>query len=204
MMKEQKARPTPPPSGIWFQDFYRIKKKVLTIGEKYWIEDRNGRELGFSKQKLFKLKEDIRIYTDTSMSQELFKIKQKQIMDLWGTFMIIDSNTDTVLGYIKRQALKSSFAWDEWDVYDANDNLIGGIHESKGRGLARKYMPGGALIPERMTLKLGNEPVAEINQKFKIIGDIWELNCINVPSWFDRRVLLGGLILMAKIERKNK
>ncbi len=204
MKEEQSRQSPPPPSGIWLQDFYRVKKKVLTIGEKYRIEDRSGDLLGFSKQKIFKLKEDIRVYTDESMSRELFKIQQQQIIDLWGTFAIMDSNTDAILGYIRRKAVQSTFAWDEWDVYDANNQLIGGIHESKGSGLLRKYMPGGMLIPETMTLKLGGNPVADINQKFKLIGDIWELECVNLPPQFDRRVLLGALILMAKIERKYK
>jgi hypothetical protein len=190
--------------SIWFQNYYRIRKKVLTIWNKYWIEDHKGKMLGFSKQKMFKLKEDIRIYTDEKMTQELFMIKQQQIMDVWGTFAIIDSATNTTLGYIKRKGLMSTFAWDEWDVLDAYKRSIGGIHESAGRGLARKFVPGGRLIPEKMTLKLNNVPVAEINQKFKIIGDIWELNCIAVPEWFDRRVLLGGLMLMGMLERKHK
>lgn len=190
--------------GIWYQNFYRVRKKVLTIGNKYWIEDYEGRILGFSKQKLLKLKEDIRIYTDETMQKELFAIKQQQIMDIWGTFAVIDSKTDAILGYIKRKALKSTFAWDEWDVYDPQDQLIGGIHESATSGLLRKYLPGGSLIPEKMTLKLRGVPVAEINQKFKVIGDIWELKCINVPSRFDRRVMIGGLLLMAMVERTHK
>ena len=70
---------------IWNRDFYRVRKKVLTIGNKYWIEDENGNVIGFTKQKLLKLKEDIRIYTDESMSQEVFRIQQEQIMDVWGS-----------------------------------------------------------------------------------------------------------------------
>ncbi len=171
---------------------------------KYWIEDHQGSILGFSKQKMFKLKEDIRIYTDEKMTRELFQIKQQEILDIWGTFVVIDTASNQILGYIKRKALMSTFAWDEWDVFDAYNNLIGGIHEEQGRGLARKFIPGGALIPEKMTLKLQGQPVAEINQQFKIIGDIWELNCVNMPQTFDRRVLLAGLILMAMIERDRK
>ncbi|MEM0492804.1 MAG: hypothetical protein QXS02_02435, partial [Candidatus Thermoplasmatota archaeon] len=90
------------------------------------------------------------------------------------------------------------------DVLDQNKQLIGGIHESKGLGLVRKFVPGGALVPEKMILKLNDIPVAEINQQFKIIGDIWELKCLNIPSSFDRRVLLGGLLLMGMIERQHK
>jgi len=191
-------------AAMWYQNFYRIRKKVLAIGNKYWIEDEGGRTLGFSKQKILRLKEDIRVYTDEGMTQELFRIQQTQILDIWGTFAVIDSATGAPLGYIRRKALTSTFAWDEWDVYDANNVLIGGIHEEEGRGLMRKYLPGGALIPEKMTLKLQGAPVAEINQQFKIIGDIWELRCLSVPPYFDRRVLLGGLLLMGMIERERK
>lgn len=46
-------------TDMWHQgDFYRIRKKVLTIGSKYWIEDSAGKVLGFCKQKLLRLKED--------------------------------------------------------------------------------------------------------------------------------------------------
>ena len=189
---------------VWNRDFYRVRKKVLTIGNKYWIEDEDGNVIGFTKQKLLKLKEDIRVYTDESMSQEVFRIQQEQIMDVWGKFAIIDSASDRVLGYIKRKALKSGFLWDEWEIYDANENLMGRVEESKGFGLVRKYVPGGALVPEKMKVMLDGREVAEINQKFKIIGDIWELRCKDLPEDFDRRVLLAGLILMAMIERGMK
>ncbi len=190
--------------SIWFQNYYRIRKKVLTIWNKYWIEDANKNILGFAKQKMFKLKEDIRIYTDENMTHELFYIKQQQIMDTWGTFAVIDTASNVTLGYIRRKGLMSTFAWDEWEVLDAYNRPIGGIHERAGRGLARKFLPGGGLIPEKMTLVLNNQPVAEINQDFKIIGDIWELRCLAVPNWFDRRVLLGGLLLQGMIERDKK
>ena len=71
-----------PASNIWYQNNYRIRKKVLTIWNKYWIEDPTNNLLGFSKQKMLKLKEDIRIYTDESMNSELFAIKQEQILGL--------------------------------------------------------------------------------------------------------------------------
>ncbi len=193
-----------PVAAIWAQNAYRIRKKVLAIANKYWIEDQRGRMLGFAKQKMFRLKEDIRVYTDEKMKQELFKMKQQQILDLWATFAVIDSQTNTTLGFIKRKALASMFVRDEWEVYNAHDQLIGGIYEEKGRGLARKYMPGGKLIPEKMTFKLGNVPVANIDQKFKIIGDIWNLTCTNLPQDFDRRVLLACLLLMGMIERGRK
>jgi len=98
----------------------------------------------------------------------------------------------------------SGFIRDEWEVYDENEHLVGGIYESLGRGLARKFVPGGALIPEKMVFKLNGKDVARIDQKFKIIGDIWTLQCLNIPKDFDRRVLISCLILMGMIERDRK
>ena len=190
--------------SLWTLNFYRIRKKVLAITGQYWIEDQAGSQLAYSKQKLLRLKEDIRVYTDESMTRELFQIRQTQILDIWGTFAIVDSATNAVLGYIRRRALTSSFIADEWEMRDPYNNLIGEIKESTGRGLARKYLPGGGLIPEKLTMTLGGQPIATINQQFKIIGDIWEIQCLNVPASFDRRVFLGGVLLMGMVERARK
>ena len=190
--------------SLWTQNFYRIRKKVLALAGQYWIEDGHGTQLGYSKQKLLKLKEDIRVYSDESMTRELFQIRQQQIIDIWGTFAVIDSASNALLGYIRRRALTSSFVADEWEMRDAYNNLIGEIKESTGRGLARKYVPGGALIPEKLTMTLMGQPVASINQQFKIIGDIWEIQCQALPASFDRRVFLSGVILMGMIERARK
>ncbi len=190
--------------SLWIQNAYRIRKKVLALTGQYWIEDQAGNQLGYSKQKLLRLKEDIRVFADETMAQELFQIRQTQVLDIWGTFAIVDSSTNAILGYVRRRALASSFVRDEWEMRDPYNNLVGEIKESTGRGLARKYVPGGRLIPEKLTMTLGGQPIATINQQFKIIGDIWEIQCLNLPPTFDRRVFLGGVLLMGMIERARK
>ncbi len=191
-------------SNLWYQNFYRIRKKTLAIGNKYWFEDQNETILGFCKQKIFKLKEDIRIYTDENESQELFCIKQEQIMDAWGNFTVIDTFTNEKLGFIKRNII-SAFVKDTWELYNTSNQMVGKIEEkSTASALARKYLPGGGLIPEKMHLEMNGQILADINQEFKIIGDIWTMNCQMVPSNFDRRVLLACILLMGMIERRHK
>lgn len=191
------------PSSLWVQNQYVIRKKVMTIGNKYWIEDITGTILGFCKQKIMKLKEDIRIYTDESLSNELFRIQQQQIFDVWGNFSVIDSASTSILGYVKRE-IWSEIGRDAWDVQNAHQQSIGRIIEkSLGRALTRKFVPMGGLLPEKMQLELNGQVVAEINQEFKIIGDIWSLSCFQVPPDFDRRVLLACMILMGTIERQR-
>lgn len=205
------APPTPQPaaqpatpSGLWYQNAYRLRKKVLAIAAQYWIEDAGGRPLAYSKQKLFKLREDIRVFTDEGMQTELFRIQQQQIIDMWANFAVIDSATNATLGYFRRHALSSAFVRDEWELQDAAHQLVGGIYESTGRGLARKWIPGGGLIPEKMTLEFQGRPVAEINQQFMIIGDVWDVQCRDLAPSLDRRVLLGCALLMSILERARK
>lgn len=189
--------------NIWFQNYYRIRKKVLAITNKYWIEDYRGNTLGFAKQKLFKIKEKIPIYSDESMKNELFRIQQEQIMDVWGTFTVIDSASNTHIGKLKRK-ISSAIVADEYLILDLNGQQIGRIFESSGRGLARKYVPGGSLVPEHVAVEFYGQQVAEIKQKFKIIGDIWEVDCSRMPPSFDRRMLLACMLMMGMIERRRK
>ena len=190
--------------GIWFQNFYRIRKKVIAIANQYWIEDSNGTQLGFSRQKIIRIKENIRIFTDDSMTAEIFRIQQEQIMDMWGTFAVIDSASGACVGKLRRQALSSGFFVDEYLLLDPNGMTVGRVAERGGRGLARKYVPFGNLVPEQMVVEFYGQQVAEIKQQFKVIGDIWEVDCSRVPAFFDRRTLISAMLLMGMIERDRK
>ncbi len=188
--------------GLWYQNFYRIRKKVLTIGNRYYIEDQQGRMLGFSKQKLMRIKDDIRVYSDENMGFEHFRIQQENIVDDWGTWAVIDSRTNTCVGKMRRSYL-SNFAEDEYALLDPFNQQIGRVVEPTGRGLMRKYLPGGGLVTQQVKVEYYGRLVAYIQQQFKIIGDTWEVDCQYLPPQFDRRTLLTAMLLMGMVEREE-
>jgi len=192
------------PPGIWYQNYYRIRKKVLAIANQYWIEDAHGSQLGYSRQKIIRIKENIRVFADDSMKSEIFRIQQEQVVDMWGTFAVLDSATNACLGKLRRQAMSSGFYVDEYLILDPYGQMVGRVAERGKRGLARKFLPGGALVPEQLVVEFYGQPVAEIKQQFKIIGDIWEVDCSRLPRQFDRRILLSAMLLMGMIERDRK
>ncbi|MBN1677268.1 MAG: zinc ribbon domain-containing protein [Candidatus Thermoplasmatota archaeon] len=198
------TQPAKAPSGPWFQNYYRMRKKVIAIANQYWIEDASGRTLGYARQKIIAIKEKIPVFADDTMSQELFRIQQDQIMDMWGTFSIIDSTSGACVGKIRREALSSGLYKDSYLMLDPAGRQIGKVAERAGRGLLRKYVPGGALVPEQVVVEFYGREVAEIKQQFKIIGDIWEVDCSRIPYQFDRRVLLAAMLLMGMVERDRK
>ncbi len=198
------SAPLPPISPLWHGNYYRIRKKVLAIANQYWIEDANGGVLGYARQKILAIKEKIPVFSDDSMSNEIFRIQQDQIMDMWGTFSVIDTLSGTCLGKFRRAAISSGIYKDQYLLMDSQGRQVGDVSERAGRGLARKYMPLGGFIPEQVIVQFYGREVAEIKQQFKIIGDTWEVDCSRIPYQFDRRTLLSAMLLMGMIERDRK
>ena len=198
------AAPLSPGSTMWHGNYYRIRKKVLAIANQYWIEDANAGVLGYARQKILAIKERIPVFSDESMSNEVFRIQQDQVADAWGTFSVLDSASGICVGKVRRAALSSGFYKDKYLLLDPQGKEVGSVTERAGRGLARKYIPGGGLIPEKVIVEFYGREVAEIKQQFKIIGDIWEVDCRGILVQFDRRVLLGAMLLMGMIERDRK
>ena len=66
---------------------YTIRQKVFKIwGNAFHIYGADGSLAGYCRQKALKLKEDLRFYTDESMSAELFVIKARSVIDFGATY----------------------------------------------------------------------------------------------------------------------
>ena len=122
-------------SPVYHQNQYVIRRKVLKIfGAAFHIYDMAGNLAFYSKQKAFKLKEDIRIYGDQAMTSELLCIRARGVIDFGMTYDVIDSTTQQVVGSLKRKGLKSLFR-DSWVILDVNDQEIGTMQEERCSGL---------------------------------------------------------------------
>src|SRR6478672_8111123 len=98
---------------------YVVRKKVFKVfGAAFHVYDTAGSVVLYSKQKAFKLKEDIRLYTDESMGSELLTIQARQIIDFSAAYDVVDAVTRQKLGALKRKGW-SSLVRDSWLVMDA-------------------------------------------------------------------------------------
>ncbi len=92
--------------------------KIMAFAPQIFVRDGGGRDLFYVHQKLFKLKEDIGIFADSSKSRELFRIKADRIIDFSARYTFTDSNTGAVVGAIKREGMRS--------IFKASYNIFGG------------------------------------------------------------------------------
>ena len=93
---------------------YTIRRKVFTfLGAKFHIYNADGALIGFCSQKAFKLKEDIRIYSDETMSNERLAINARSVIDFSAAYDVTDSVNNVKLGALRRKGLASLFR-DAW------------------------------------------------------------------------------------------
>ncbi len=145
---------------------FTIRRKVFTLlGAKFHVFNAQGEIIGFSKQKAFKLKEDIRIYADESMAQESVRIAARQIIDFSAAYDVVESATDTRVGVLRRKGF-SSMIRDSWEILAADESPIGTITEdSMALAMVRRFIMN--LIPQTFNLRdaAGNQ-LAEFRSHF--------------------------------------
>lgn len=104
--------------------------KLLAIASQIYLRDANGNLLGYVKQKLFKLKEDINIFADEGQTQHLFNIKADRILDFSANYRFT-GNQGNPLGSIRRKGMRSIWKAN-YEIYDVAGNQVLQINEENG------------------------------------------------------------------------
>lgn len=184
---------------------YVIRRKIFTLlGAKFHVYDRNDRLIGYSQQKAFKLKEDLRIFTDESKSQELLSINARSVIDFGAAYDVTDSATGRKIGALRRKGF-TSILRDAWMVLDGNDHQVGAISEdSAALAVVRRFMPMGNMIPQTFHLSdASGQAFAEYKTHFNPFVHKMSVTVFdNCP--IDPHVVLASGILLVAIEGRQQ
>lgn len=176
---------------------YTIRRKILKIfGAAFHIYGSEDNLIGYCRQKAFKLKEDIRVYTDETMSTELLAIAARSVIDFSAAYDVTDSLHQTSLGTLRRKGLQSILR-DEWHVLDASGNPVGTIREDNmALALVRRFLSN--LVPQVYHLVDGNdEQIAELRTHFNPFIHRMTVNVADDCPIDPLLVLAAGVLLMA-------
>lgn len=83
-----------------------LRFKILTLGQRITATDSGGNTLLYIKQKMFKLKENVEVYSSSDQQQLLFRIKADRIIDFSANYHFTNANGDD-WGSVRRQGIKS-------------------------------------------------------------------------------------------------
>lgn len=136
--------------------------KLLALASQIYVRDASGNMLGYVKQKLFKLKEDINIFADESQTKQLFNIKADRVLDFSARYNFTDASGRQI-GGIKRQGMRSIWRAN-YEIHNTAGQQVLKIHEESGWikvidalvgeipivGMFTGYMFNPAYLVERM------------------------------------------------------
>ena len=182
---------------------YLLRRQTLALTGKFRFYDPMGNLVMFSEQKMFRLREDIRVYADENKAQEVLSIQARQIVDFSAAYDVVDTVLNQKIGALRRKGWRSLLR-DEWEVLDAGDNVIGMLFEdSVGLALLRRLLLG-SLLPQNYDMTLGETRVADLRQNFHLFRYELSLDFSMDPSQrLDRRIGIAAGILLATVEGKQ-
>jgi uncharacterized protein YxjI len=185
---------------------YVIRRKVLKFfGAAFHIFNPTGAIVGFCKQKAFKLKEDIRVYTDESCTREFIVIKARSMIDFGATYDVTLGD-GTSLGSLRRKGMTSTFLRDQWMVFDGSGRHIADLREDGGwLAFARRYIDYVSLLsPQKFTLaRTDGTEVAKYRQHFNLFVYRLSVAAVRDDPEIDDLVILSAGCIIAAIEGRQ-
>jgi uncharacterized protein YxjI len=186
---------------------YVLRRKMLKLfGGRIDIYDPNGNAVMCCLQKAFKLKEDIRLYTDDSKTNELLTIKARNIIDFSAAYDVTDVQTGKIVGTLRRKGW-SSMIRDAWEVLDPAGQVVAKIEEDKMiLALLRRVIEGAGLIPQSFNFtSIDGQDVAKARQHFNPFIHKMDLFMPDErqAAIIDPRLVLAASTLLVLIEGRQ-
>jgi len=189
-------------SSAFNHDQFIARAKVFDIAPKFHFYDLQGNKIAFLKQKLFKLKEDIRLYSDDSATRELLLIKARHVFDIATTYDVTDATAQQRVGALRRKALKSMLR-DEWEILDANDAVLGYVREDNMTlALLRRF--GLNFIPQAYEFEIGGSRAGSAQQGWNPFVLKMHVDLTADPGRrLDRRLAAAAIVLLLAVEGRQ-
>jgi hypothetical protein len=192
---------------LFAQDAFFIDQLIRPIANLYRIstlgsEGGPGQPVAFVRQKKLSIREDIRFFADESETDELFRMKARQVFDVRGRYDVTSPEGERI-GTLEK-VLGISFIRSTWRVYDANEQQVAlaqekSIHVALLRRLI-DFVPYGEFAPIvfQFTILMDGREVGELRRPVGV-RDRYTLTLGGDPDRrLDRRVAVAlGIALDA-------
>lgn len=181
------------------------KHMFKLVGAAFDLRAEDGQLLAYSKQKAFKLKEDIRVYADEGMTTELLYIQADRVIDFSAAYSVTDSQTGEKIGALRRKGWSSLFR-DSWEILDSMGTVRAKVIEDSGfKAMVRRMVDWAALfMPQTYFLKVGEETVATMRQNFFGIPPKFYVDLsLDHQGLLPRPLAIATVILLLAIEGRQ-
>ncbi|WP_438962941.1 hypothetical protein [Nonlabens sp.] len=185
--------------------------KVTTLANDFTAKNAQGQTIAYVKQKMFKLKEAVNVYSDESKTKVLFTIKANKWLDWSAAYSMIDAHGNEI-GKIARKGWRSLWKA-EYNIIDQHqqpqynvkeesaftrflDNLLGEIP-------ILGFFTGYLFNPTYNVTNNQGQIVVKLKKMPSFLGKEFELiKTADIDEDDKERVMLG-LMMMILLERRR-
>ena len=186
-------------------DHYRLRRQLFTLlHTNLHIYAPDGSLVLYSRMKGLRLREDVRLYSDESMSRELLAISTRNVIDFAAAYEVRDSLTGEHIGNLKRKGLKSMLR-DEWTVAGPDDAPLAVIREdSTAKAMVRRFIDIAAIVmPQRYHAEVDGTTAVTFHQNFNPFVQKLSVEFTDPDVRLDRRLALAAAVLLLAIEGRQ-
>jgi hypothetical protein len=123
-------------------DGFRLDQLIRPVANLYKVSalapgDEAGAPVAFVRQKKLAIREDLRFFADESESEELFRVKARQVVDVGGRYDVTTPAGERI-GVLQRRFAQTLFRT-TWAILDAFEGPVADVTESSmARGILRR------------------------------------------------------------------
>lgn len=187
-----------------------FKFHIATLSNDFSVSEANGQTIFYVREKMFTLKDKIKVYGDSNKSELLYELTSNRLIDFQQTFTITDKN-GSIVGKARRKTLKS-FWTATFHIYDADDNHIFTIKERSG--LTRMidgaigeipvvgFFTGYVFNPKYVLLDPNGNELMELSKEPSFFGRKFKLNNYKAqPEQYELFILSYMMLLISDRNR---
>lgn len=195
-----------------FQYPLMFEFKIGTLSNDFVAKDAAGKTLVYVRQKMFKLKEAIQVFSNEKKEELLFTINADRIIDFNACYSFANEDGD-VFGKIGRKGAKSLFKA-HYEIYDNDNSPEFLIQEENpwakfwdallGEVPIIAIFTGYMFNPRYGVKRTGqDEPVLRLSKEKSFFGRRFKLEKLGeLEAGEDERVILG-LMMLSLLERRR-
>jgi len=185
--------------------------KVTSLSNDFIARDFSGKTIAYVRQKMFKFKEDIQIFSDESKAKVNYTIKADRWLDFSAAYSFYDED-GTTLGKIARKGMRSLWKA-QYEIIDQHEKLQYTVNEEKGMTKVFDAILGQIPVvsiltgyffnPSYLVTDVNEKPIVRMKKEASFWGRKFQLTKVgHMDSDDDDRIMLG-LMMMLLLERRR-
>lgn len=189
----------------------KFEFKIGTLSNDFIVKDNNDKTLVYVRQKMFKLKEAIQVFSDESKKRVLFTINADRVIDFNASYGF-KNETEEFVGHIGRKGMRS--LWNaHYEIFDNNKNQEFIINEENpsakffdallGEVPILGMFTGYMFNPKYLVKRADGSAVVRLKKDPSFFGRKFTLEKIGDIAQEENERIILGLMMMSLLERRR-